>query len=698
MHLHLRTSRHHKTPLASVLLVLILSSFALLVPTSTATQMANHSKITSRPRATHTDNTPQASCAELWMEKIVDPLTGNDDRANLFMGPYVEGNKLLVEISYWNDCSEPTTGYIEIVDLDDKVVSNRSEKVTVYPRGNDRDTPTPTVKLILDTSDLYVPDYETMTRTRQVQPIFRHDDGRVSYFSEPGILMGVKPRPVVLVHGYRDTESTWDIYKTTFLPSMPNAFYSGKTKGYAIDFMNTGEHGPLSAAASIDENAQRLQRYIDYVKRTEGAAQVDIVAHSMGGLIARRYISKYMLPNKPDVDRLIMLGTPNAGSNSANALAWTGAYYPATYELTPEYVKNFNANNFNRFGVEFYAVAGKYSCLKRYSLPLYPSFDVLEYNPLEGHPNDIIVGRESVFSISLDGKWSYPQGNTSSCLGHHQGMLSDKEDAGGKDIFTNYVAPLLQRINVPIKPESESEMLQAPAASSFEQVQFTSVHTTTLLPKAEHAFTRTPEAGSNATFIVAGDPDSMEVSLRDPKGRIITPSTVDSAIHYTQMDASFLPMVTYTITNPVAGVWTTLVKATAKTPSTGTPIAVLNSVESDIRLELQSPSGPLMVGRPILVATRFRQGNTPILNAKVTGVLQGPGHSTLSITLVDNGKQGDAVAGDGIYTYQVFPHMLGTYTLGITAEATVGKNVIDRSTIWAAQLDGNQVQLPFVAK
>ncbi|MEZ4606942.1 MAG: hypothetical protein R2865_09135 [Deinococcales bacterium] len=45
------------------------------------------------------------------------------------------------------------------------------------------------------------------------------------------------------------------------------------------------------------------------LKVLTGAPQVDIVAHSMGGLISRYYIAKLM--GDVDVAQLIMLGTPN---------------------------------------------------------------------------------------------------------------------------------------------------------------------------------------------------------------------------------------------------------------------------------------------------------------------------------------------------------------------------------------------------
>ena len=55
--------------------------------------------------------------------------------------------------------------------------------------------------------------------------------------------------------------------------------------------------------------AKRLAEFIDKVLQATGANKVDIVAHSMGGLVARVAIKNYGCASK--VRKLIMVGTPN---------------------------------------------------------------------------------------------------------------------------------------------------------------------------------------------------------------------------------------------------------------------------------------------------------------------------------------------------------------------------------------------------
>ena len=96
-------------------------------------------------------------------------------------------------------------------------------------------------------------------------------------------------------------------------------------------------------------------------------------------------------------------------------------------------------------------------------------------------------------------------------------------------------------------------------------MQFTDVHTGILLPGGRLEFTRRPEPGVETNFIVLGNPAQMSVSLCDPAGRVITPTTSDPLVGYTQL-TDFLLATTYTISQPVGGTWMTIVDANAQTP------------------------------------------------------------------------------------------------------------------------------------
>jgi pimeloyl-ACP methyl ester carboxylesterase len=69
------------------------------------------------------------------------------------------------------------------------------------------------------------------------------------------------------------------------------------------------------------ENAKKLQAKINEIKNITNWPRVDLVAHSMGGLLAREYIESDYYGN--DVDQLVTLATPNLGAPEAY-MKWDG--------------------------------------------------------------------------------------------------------------------------------------------------------------------------------------------------------------------------------------------------------------------------------------------------------------------------------------------------------------------------------------
>src|SRR3989344_1077122 len=73
-------------------------------------------------------------------------------------------------------------------------------------------------------------------------------------------------------------------------------------------------------------NANLLKDKITEVKNICNCDKVDLVAHSMGGLVAREYIQSGQYQD--DVDQVIFLGTPHKGSPKAY-LQWEAGEFPA---------------------------------------------------------------------------------------------------------------------------------------------------------------------------------------------------------------------------------------------------------------------------------------------------------------------------------------------------------------------------------
>ena len=111
--------------------------------------------------------------------------------------------------------------------------------------------------------------------------------------AEPGKL------PVLMLHGYAGNGGFW-------------SRLSGLLRRAGISHYAPDLEPPL---ADIDDLLPQVELAITELCRRSGARQVVIVAHSMGGLVARAYLRRH----GPDrVARVITLGTPHHGTGLAS--------------------------------------------------------------------------------------------------------------------------------------------------------------------------------------------------------------------------------------------------------------------------------------------------------------------------------------------------------------------------------------------
>ena len=109
--------------------------------------------------------------------------------------------------------------------------------------------------------------------------------------------------PIILVHGWNGSEFTWsdvDILRR-FEAHMHRDIYFFTYRTGLI----AGRFPPIEVLE------EKLERYLLPFK------QVDVIAHSMGGLIVRQYLSHH---NEHPIRRLIFLSTPHFGTNAAALL------------------------------------------------------------------------------------------------------------------------------------------------------------------------------------------------------------------------------------------------------------------------------------------------------------------------------------------------------------------------------------------
>ena len=105
--------------------------------------------------------------------------------------------------------------------------------------------------------------------------------------------------PVVLLHGFIDNRSVFVLLRRSLIQH-------GRQQ---IESLN---YSPLTC--DIRTAAELLGRHIEEICRRTGQPQVDIVGHSLGGLIARYYVQR--LGGDLRVRTLVSLGTPHSGTRA----------------------------------------------------------------------------------------------------------------------------------------------------------------------------------------------------------------------------------------------------------------------------------------------------------------------------------------------------------------------------------------------
>ncbi|HEU4656382.1 MAG TPA: triacylglycerol lipase [Capillimicrobium sp.] len=108
--------------------------------------------------------------------------------------------------------------------------------------------------------------------------------------------------PILFVHGWASDGSVWNTMISRF-----------QADGYTSAELNNWSYNTSQSNATT---ASQIATKVDQIRQQTGAAKVDIVTHSMGGLSSRYYLKN--LGGQSYVDDWVSLGGPNHGTDTAN--------------------------------------------------------------------------------------------------------------------------------------------------------------------------------------------------------------------------------------------------------------------------------------------------------------------------------------------------------------------------------------------
>ncbi|MGW3077666.1 esterase/lipase family protein [Kitasatospora sp. NPDC001132] len=139
------------------------------------------------------------------------------------------------------------------------------------------------------------------------------------------------PDPVVLVHGtFANRYENW-LALSPLLKSLGYCVFAldyGTVPG--VTSSGSGLLLPIGGLGPVPESADQLARFVDLVRNATGAAKVDIVGHSQGGMMPNYYLK--FLGGGSKVGKMVGLAPSNHGTTLDGIVNLT-SFFPGVTDL-----------------------------------------------------------------------------------------------------------------------------------------------------------------------------------------------------------------------------------------------------------------------------------------------------------------------------------------------------------------------------
>ncbi|GLO64886.1 MULTISPECIES: alpha/beta fold hydrolase [Oceanobacillus] len=131
--------------------------------------------------------------------------------------------------------------------------------------------------------------------------------------------------PTVFIHGYKGTEHSFgfmlDRFENKYGWGNKGFVYYVTKDGQVLDYnLNKGRYAPTFVQIVLEDNrasfadsAQWISSVLLHMQSTYNIDRVNLVGHSMGGIIALKYTMEFASQGYPEVDKLITIGSPFDG-------------------------------------------------------------------------------------------------------------------------------------------------------------------------------------------------------------------------------------------------------------------------------------------------------------------------------------------------------------------------------------------------
>lgn len=570
-----------------------------------------------------------------------------------------DGNKVRIRATVTNFSGDTRFPKIKFSEMVEKWVLPDGETSVRLEAGESRE-----VSLEWDTSGYAWKGTGFVAGSRTVAPqtvrkikVEAEDEGRISELIEQVLVV---PRPVLLVHGFLTDKRIWDGYDEYFAEGHSAAWQSfvfdpnGSRKGRIETF------GYANGTKTISESAKELHKQIESIRKDMSAWHINIVAHSVGGLIARQYIHGLMPPNpqtrKPAVTHLIMLGTPNAGTPCAAlmepAFSATGSNVEALRELIPENMEKFNARITRRHGVRFYAGVGRAVQNTCQTPTLFgdgmvtaasAAFNIYDWHYSDSMTHMDLTSRSDFYRFVLGRLATGPRGN------HDPDLLNDDYNPDGSEKASNLPRDFSSRtangddFNSYFRKASYNREIvrdadDKAAADGADIEGLILAEQVKLAPNQSTEIEIPMKEGARAAVVFMAPP-TVSATLIDSAGSVVGRNTAGTA-------ESRQPFRTIAVEKRVTnGKW----KLKLENGETTATEVLLAAFSDPNPLVFSIVAGKPTAAKQASLQAKLTMNGAAVPGAVVKAKIESANGQGSEIVLLDDGSHNDGAAGDGIY-------------------------------------------------
>ncbi|NLG27565.1 MAG: hypothetical protein GX557_06615 [Chloroflexi bacterium] len=474
--------------------------------------------------------------------------------------------------------------------------------------------------------------------------------------------------PVVLVHGWRSAESDR-------LEDSEFRHLAGWLRADGFDaYFATG----ILPENTLYENALALRDTIDRALRESGAAQVYLLAFSMGGLNARAYLETTLY--RGDVARLFTLGSPHRGEDLwAPLLLWEHLDWsdePSTLELLPTHMADYNTRHSAPDSVPYVLIAGDAG------------------NPALAEGRLPTLFGELPASDGLVSVWS--------ALGP-AALAADRRLSGDlhawaqetqlldlpslllpRTTYDAHIRPFL--FGVGAAPGTGSPVLADVAAGAEADAPRSALRVGEIAAGSTVSVPPIPvDAAGRTRLLLRCKGAPVEMRLIDPAGTAHSPTHVGAGVEY--LELSFADFASYAISDTLTGEWQVTLATAADRRVASEYVLYAEWPDSAVRLRA-SASGAWVDAGEAVTLTATLSGPPGMTVRAVTADVYAPAGMQ---TLVFSPSRADA--GARIYTAKYIPREGGYHSVLLSARGTHDGEAFERGADLQLKVRGSGARL-----